>query len=219
MRIKHITFSVVIISWLCLGLFVFFAAAESPVRGEQEDTCGTLIAKSMHKEATAGLFANATNRAGSLRRESAAVIDTLLDTLSAQTGGFCQKPCVPANNARVILSTVPRIVKKDYAEKDYCAKLLARTSDEPLRYKDRTFKSREKLQEWVSEFSQGEGKDGKDLYRRCDKSCSPRYEYVITETKDGRFSVSAEVVCGHARDKSDNMYAVKGSLLQTCTLP
>jgi hypothetical protein len=205
-------------------VFLSFLLIVSPVFSEdtpvaEEDAvavCGAVISKSINKEATAGIFANAMNRSGSLRKESAVVIDSLLDALSSGKAKSCESPCVNDGSAKIILYTVPKLVKREYSEKEYCARLLSKTTQEPLRYYERSYESREQLQEWVSDFSQGKGKDGEDLYRRCDKSCSPRYQYVITQPKPGYFSISAEVVCGHARDKSDDMYTIKGSLIQSC---
>ena len=87
-----------------------------------------------------------------------------------------------------------------------CDQRQQETIISPIVYADRTFADSEKLMDWISNFSQGKGKDGRDLYNRCSGSCSPQYKYYIQQSKDGGFTVTAEVICGKARDKNEDLY-------------
>ena len=79
------------------------------------------------------------------------------------------------------------------------------TSKAPLAFPEQRFGSPEQISSWFGDFSQGKGEEGKALYRQCDGSCSPSYTTSITK-KDDAFVLLAKVVCGHARDKEDNLY-------------
>ncbi|HTS51695.1 MAG TPA: hypothetical protein VMH26_00315 [Burkholderiales bacterium] len=53
------------------------------------------------------------------------------------------------------------------------------------------------------------------LYQKCGGSCSPRYFMDVFQDAD-RFVATLEVVCGHARDKADNSYAVTSGYRWAC---
>jgi hypothetical protein len=62
----------------------------------------------------------------------------------------------------------------------------------------------------MSDFSQGKGKEGLAMYSQCDRSCSPRYEYIIRRGQNGSgYELTALVTCGLPRDTWDGMYSVQ----------
>lgn len=147
--------------------------------------------------ASAGNWANLRNNPGSLRFES----DKLLkDGYSLLTSKDSSKK-IPA----LFLESTPQKYLSEYSDFQYCQEKLNTTSATPIKFSSLSFENIEALSKWFGDFSQGSGTEGKKLYSLCDKSCSPRYELQITE-KEGKLNVDASVICGHARDKSDDMY-------------
>ena len=68
-----------------------------------------------------------------------------------------------------------------------------------------------------NEFSQGKGKEGKELYRKCPGSCSPQYDNNLEiDRGSNAMKVTASVVCGHARDKDDNTFMLVAMLKTEC---
>jgi hypothetical protein len=149
--------------------------------------------------ASAGNWANLRNNPGSLRFES----DKLL-----RAGHSLLKSAQSSNKIAVlILTSVPQKSLSDYSDKAYCQAKLDTTLKSPIKFEGLTFSAIEDLSKWFSDFSQGSGVEGKKLYGLCDKTCSPHYSLQITE-KAGKLNVEANVLCGHARDKSDDMYTL-----------
>ena len=93
------------------------------------------------------------------------------------------------------------------------------TTKNPIEYRKTNFASIEAINTWFSDFSQGKGKDGENLYQRCDGLCSPQYTTIIEEKERGSYDVHAQVVCGPARDKNDNNYNLELFLRWTCEKP
>lgn len=75
----------------------------------------------------------------------------------------------------------------------------------------------EDLNDWIKELSTGDGQQGEDLYTKCDKSCSPRYQYVVHRKDDPNiYEVVASVTCGEARDKDENNYSLQSFFRWNC---
>jgi hypothetical protein len=147
-------------------------------------------------EASAGSWANLRNNPGSLRFESARLLkegDAILTTNTVE------------KNSALILESSPKKFLSDYDEFNYCQEKLKTSAQSPIKFAPPAFTTMEDLSNWFSDFSQGSGKEGKELYAICDKSCSPQYSLKI-EKKDGKLIVAASAICGHARDKDDDMY-------------
>ncbi|HMO16522.1 MAG TPA: hypothetical protein PKA63_01840 [Oligoflexia bacterium] len=143
-------------------------------------------------KATASTWANLRNNEGSLKYETEKLLQKGLPE--------------DISEVEIHLISVPNKFLSDYGDETYCNKMLEETQNNPIIYSGRKFNTVDNLQKWIGELSQGEGADGKDLYKKCDKSCSPQYKYKITRINDSGFSVDAEIICGPARDKNDNMY-------------
>ena len=105
----------------------------------------------------------------------------------------------------------------DSNDKEYCKDLEKQTSKSPLSYSNSGLHSIEDLNKWIGDLSQGKGMNGGDLYKKCDRSCSPRYEYLITRNKgDTGHTVNASVICGSPRDKSNNNYMLDAFFRWSC---
>jgi len=110
----------------------------------------------------------------------------------------------------------PNKFLSDYSDKEYCEKKKQETLSNKLVFTSPELTSTDDLNSWIGDFSQGKGDAGGDLYSKCDKTCSPSYEYEITYSTNlnmkagtnNRYKVKALVVCGEARDKDDNQYSL-----------
>jgi len=156
------------------------------------------LSKGSSKLATANTWENLRNNKGSLKFETAEILK-------------CGLPNLPLEKM-LIISSLPKIFLSEYDDKTYCQSKLSETKKSPYIYNAGSFSSVEDLNDWIKDFSQGSGKDGKDLYAKCDKSCSPQYTYKIKKSGEDNLTLNAEVICGDARDKNDNMYVLKASL-------
>lgn len=166
--------------------------------------------------ATASLFANERNKAGSIRYESGA----MLEKAESGVGGaqkpadICPSDCEISEKPEVIFKAVPNKFLSDYSDYDKCQKLLEETEKTPFAYHEQ-FSSLDQIESWFSDFSRGKGEDGNDMYDKCSGKCSPQYELIISKDS-GKFSLDAEVICGHARDKKDNQYELSYSYRWSC---
>ncbi len=170
--------------------------------------------------ATAAVLPNLLNSGKSVRAESSRLLSEAGATIekAVPPDGICPADCVPGERPRVIFRSEPRSVLGSYQHSDRCGALLEETSQQPLEFERRTFDSADALSTWVEEFARGKGSEGQALYDRCEGKCSPRYEWTIA--RDGElFVLDTRVVCGHARDRSDNEYELSYGLLWTCSNP
>ena len=155
---------------------------------------------------SASLFSNARSASNSLKVQSRTLLEQAAAhrKLMAPPPSGCPAGCKPAGPPLLVFRSVPNMFRADYSDAGVCKKLEAQTRATPFRYGKITFASLDDLNSWFSDFSQGDGPEGKDLYRRCAGECSPQYTNLIDIA--GTFNLVAEVVCGPARDKSDNQY-------------
>ena len=164
--------------------------------------------------ATAATWDNLRKNEGSIAFESRRLLGAVWEDLKPPTD-FCPNYCQLKSSPEVIFKSVPNKFISDYSDRDKCENLFEQTKKEPFVYKRRSFATLEEFHEWFSDFSQGKGRDGNDLYDKCDGRCSPRYKTFISKEKKS-YLVDAEVQCGPARDKSDNKYQLSSSLLWNC---
>jgi len=120
-----------------------------------------------------------------------------------------------STNAKFTIASKPQKLLSDYSDKVYCEAKKQETSNTKLIFASPKLGSLDNLNSWIADFSQGKGKQGGELYEKCDKTCSPEYEYQISynNEKGEQYEVKALVICGHARDKDDNQYKLS---LQKC---
>lgn len=169
-------------------------------------------------EATASTWSNMRNHQGSVVFETSRLFHEARDLINAtdRTINLCGKSCQNAKYPEMIFISVPKKFLTDYSEFDKCSNYLNQTTNNPLLFTKILPIELDSLIQWIGDFSQGSGKEGKDLYNRCDGRCSPQYNYKITVQKE-QLLINATVICGHARDKDDNLYKLSYQLVWPCT--
>ena len=167
--------------------------------------------------ANASAWANLRNARGSLRFETGRIISAADEHVAKaqEPANLCPSHCALPNKPEIIFRSLPNEVKQDYSDEAHCGELLRKTQKQPFAYSDRSFKNLSSLNSWFGDLSRGKGKDGRDLYEKCNASCSPNYTTVINKL-DKEYKVNIHVVCGHARDKSDNQYELNAAYRWTC---
>lgn len=210
-KVSLLTVLVLTCLWTMAGAGVELDRALAECPGENH------LVKLEGKMATASMWDNFRRNPGSIAFECQQLIDRALadQGLSAEYESHCQPPCVAHLEGAVILRSKPNKLLSDYSEKELCQKFLTATTRDPLRYEGLRFKSSAEFNDWFSNFSQGSGDQGEDLYQRCPGSCSPQFEAHISQENSG-LEVDVMVVCGHARDKDDNQYQLSTWRMVTC---
>lgn len=199
--------------------FLLFPAYGYSESNPSTPNCAAKVGKSDKKSAlaTASIFANATNRKGSLRFESAELLSSAVATLESKNNA-CTAPCAQSlPEGEIVLTTVPNKFLTDYDDREFCEQMLVKTANQSFKFGPKLFATLAELNSWVGDFSQGKGTDGETLYKLCPRSCSPDYKYSIRKDNSGRFLVSAESTCRHARDKDDNQYRLELFTLWKCS--
>lgn len=169
--------------------------------------------------ATANTWDNLRRKAGSVRAETSKLLSEARQKAETVTPPAlnCPADCKAAPRPEIVFSSVPLKFRSDYRDEKQCEALERQTAEQPLTYSGITFRSLEDLSEWFGDFSQGKGREGRDLYKKCSGSCSPQYKDItIRETGSGALAVHAMVECGHARDKGDNQYKLATSYRWRC---
>lgn len=207
MKVRILFYAVVLIS---VSVFV---------KADQKKDCSSYVKdkKVESSLATASMLANARNKDGSIRQQMNLMLANAEENLSnaEKPLNLCPSDCKLANQPLVVFSSIPNKFLSNYDQQGKCEKLLEETEKKPLIYNERQFDTMQALQSWFSDFSQGKGKDGKDLYERCSGQCSPQYKNIITK-HDNKYLLDASVICGQARDKKDNNYELSYSYRWTC---
>jgi hypothetical protein len=156
---------------------------------------------------------------GSLRAELSRLAKKAEDQAAKAdpaSGNACSSTCpVVQEPAHILMSLVPNKFISGYADEQKCEELQKTTSSRPLRFGPRRARSEKELGTWLSDVSQGRGDDGTALYSKCSGKCSPRYLLDVARDGDG-FVANLDVVCGPARDRTDNTYAVSSGYRWTC---
>jgi len=168
--------------------------------------------------ATANTVANLRSSPGSLKAELSRLLsDARKEIARAKppSGNSCSRSCNAVGPARITVSVVPNKYLKGYADARKCEESLTRTSRHPLRFGPHHASSEKDLGSWISQVSQGHGKDGATLYQKCGGKCSPRY-FIDTTRKGDGLVATMDVVCGPARDKDDDTYTVSSGYRWGC---
>ena len=198
-------------SFLILALILFTTVFIQVRDSAVAQTKCSNIERNIVKETTTGtasLFANEGNKPGSVRYESDAILQ------KAQAGipnaqkptDLCPSGCKLVPDPVIVFKAIPQKFLTNYSDYNKCQALLQQTQKTPFEY-DKQFASMSEVQDWFSNFSRGKGTDGKDLYNRCDGQCSPQYKFYISD-QGSKLILDADIVCGHARDKSNNKYDI-----------
>ena len=152
----------------------------------------------------------------SLRAIAQRLLEEALNGDHEQARG-CAPNCAPAERAEVVYRVTPTDFLAPEEQHAVCLEFETETKDNPLRFASRAFETVDALNDWIMDFSQGLGEDGELLYKQCSSNCSPRYTFLIVEQRTG-FEVKTEVLCGLARDKSDNRYRISTALRRRCVV-
>lgn len=152
--------------------------------------------------------------------ESIRVIAERLLTKAVGTREFMEPPdcagaCATTLRSQVVYRVEPTVFLPEEKQQAVCLTFEEQTKSNPMRFDSRDFESIEKLNEWVMAFSQGRGDDGKALYERCSANCSPRYTFYIAKNGE-KLTVSADVLCGLARDRKSDQYVVSTAVRWSC---
>ncbi len=167
--------------------------------------------------ATANVVLNLVKAHGTVRAESVrlprAAYGQRFQALPPLEG--CSATCRASSAGRVRLNAVPNKFLTSDPDVARYAKQLLSTSEQPLIFGPHEARSVDELSAWLFEVLKGEGKDGIELYRKCDGTCSPRYSMELREDAGG-FAATLSVVCGHARDRADNSYTISSAYRFAC---
>ena len=145
-----------------------------------------------------------TNRAGSIRATSNHMLSSAIETTRSDK-----------SVQRIIFKSIPELSKKGADDDQMCARLEQATSQKPLDFDDKRFPTVDDLTDWIMDFTQGEGADGKSLYKQCPGKCSPQYTWWIYPEQT-ELLVKARVVCGPPRDHDSNKYQLSIEIAPAC---
>lgn len=157
------------------------------------------------ERASAGYISNFANRYGSIRATSERMLTSALESDDSKE-----------SKRQVVFTSTPDLSKKASDDDSMCARQEELTSKEPLEFDDQHFKSVQDLTNWIMDFTQGKGAEGKSLYEQCPGKCSPQYTWWIEAEASG-FEVNSRVVCGLPRDRDGDMYELTTALAPACS--
>jgi hypothetical protein len=199
-------------------VMVLISASILVKAGEDED-CSSYVrdTKVVSSLASASMLANARNKNGSIRFETKEMLNKAETNLvnAEKPADLCPSNCQLPDKPTIVFQSIPNNFLTNYDQHEKCETLQDKTEENPFTYRDKEFDTMQDLENWFSKFSQGKGEDGKNLYERCSGECSPQYKNIIS-SQDNQLILTAEVVCGQARDKKDNNYEISYSYRWVC---
>lgn len=182
------------------------AAVASGAEAEQKCTSSSNATQLSNEMASAGVIANMTNRSNSIQAVSHRLLTGAIDSARSK------KP-----EQIVIFTSIPELSKKTTGDDQMCARHEQTTKKQPIEFNDIHFESTEALTDWIMDFTQGKGSDGKSLYEQCPGECSPQYTWWIEPQTASNLNVQARVVCGMPRDRSSDSYRLTTALAPACS--
>jgi hypothetical protein len=189
------------------------------VKAEGERDCSTLVRdiKVESSLASASMLANVQNKKGSIRFETKEMLNKAeADLTNAEKpADLCPSNCQLPHEPMIVFQSIPNNFLTNYDQHEKCETLQDETEENPLTYNDKEFDTMQALESWFSNFSQGKGEDGKNLYKKCSGECSPQYKNIISKN-DNKYTLNATVICGQARDKKDDDYEISYSYRWVC---
>ena len=163
---------------------------------------------------SASIIRNLAGHPDSIRKVAGRLLEDALTSEAANPAG-CGSGCEDSEHAEVVYRVAPMSLLAAKDQHEVCIKLDTETKEKPLLFEPREFETVDALNDWIMDFSQGWGEDGKLLYERCYSNCSPRYTFLIAEHTSG-YAVRTEVHCGLARDRSNDQYRISTALRRSC---
>jgi hypothetical protein len=198
------------------------ADAQSAASGSEKIDCGATTSRTLveMKDASAGFFSNFRGAEGSIKYQSGAILKRALaiqkDLKPPQLS--CPLACVRSSTSSIEFVARPREFNKEHEENEKCLRYFMQTTGRPLTWLQAPFGDFDEFSRRFSDFSQGSGPAGEELYRKCDGACSPQYRILISQVTSGLgYLADVYVVCGQPRDKDDDMYSLETSLVWSCS--
>ncbi|MGD9603759.1 MAG: hypothetical protein AB7V59_18270 [Gammaproteobacteria bacterium] len=151
----------------------------------------------------------------SIRAVATRLLASALDATVFKEPPRCAAGCAPARNPQIVYRVAPVSFLPESQQQALCLTLERDTGKHPFAFPSQSFKTVEELNEWVMEFSQGRGEEGRRLYEQCGGNCSPRYTFLIAPAKGG-LQLDTSVVCGLARDRASDEYSVSTAIRSRC---
>lgn len=164
-----------------------------------------------------GIIKNLAEDPTSIRAIAGRLLTDALAADSKDPNAGCDAACAQRPHAQIVYRVAPTAYLADDQQREVCRKFENETASHPLTFNQREFRSVDELNEWIMAFSQGRGDDGRLLYELCSSNCSPRYTFLIAEQNAG-YAVRTEVLCGLARDRSNDVYRVSTAVRHTCAV-
>lgn len=164
-----------------------------------------------------GIIKNLAEDPSSIRAIAGRLLNDALMADSKNPDAGCDAACAQRANSQIVYRVAPTAYLADEQQLDVCRKFENETTSHPLTFNQREFRSVDEMNEWIMAFSQGRGEDGRLLYELCSSNCSPRYTFLIAEQNAG-YAVRTEVLCGLARDRSNDVYRVSTAVRRTCAV-
>ena len=164
-----------------------------------------------------GFIKNLAEDPSSLRVVAGHLLTKALADEPRPASAGCAPNCSADARAEVVYRVTPTAFLAAGQQRDVCRRFESETTLHPLEFNQRSFRNVAELNDWIMEFSQGRGDDGKLLYQRCSSNCSPRYTFLIAEQNSG-YAVRASVLCGLARDKSNENYRISTAVRRSCAV-
>lgn len=163
-----------------------------------------------------GFMKNMAEHPESIRAVAARLLTEAMQTREFKEPRECGVTCATPPHSDVIYRVDPTVFLPEEKQHALCLNLEEQTKLKPMRFGNKEFDSIEKLNDWIMEFSQGRGDDGKLLYKQCGENCSPRYTFYIAKDAE-KLNIRADILCGLARDKKSDQYAVSTSIRWQCS--
>ncbi len=165
---------------------------------------------------SAHLIHNLASHPESIRAIARRLLEEALNGDHEKTHG-CAPNCATVKRPEVVYRVSPTEFLAPEEQRAVCKQFETETKAHPLRFESRVFETVDELNDWIMDFSQGFGKDGELLYEQCSSNCSPRYTFLIAEERAG-YAVKTEVLCGLARDRTNNQYLISTALRRRCAV-
>ena len=203
--------------FLALAIFPLAAAASDVVAPVADCAPASHETPLATETGSVGIIKNLAEDPSSIRAVAGRLLSSALTSDSKMPHGDCDAACAQRAQSQVVYRVAPTAYLADDQQREVCRKFENETTSRPLTFNQREFRSVDELNEWIMAFSQGRGEDGRLLYELCSSNCSPRYTFLIAEQSSG-YAVKAEVLCGLARDRSNDIYRVSTAVRRTCAV-
>ena len=162
-----------------------------------------------------GLMKNLAEHPESMRAVAEKLLKSAVENTEFLAPSACTGDCGENVKAEIVYVVQPLAFLPNEKQNQVCLDFEETTKTKPMQFGPKTFPSLEGLNTWISDFTRGNGDDGKKLYEACSSNCSPRYTFFIEKDAE-QLTVTSDVLCGLARDKDEEFYQIATQIRQTC---